>query len=56
MVVEGVYAEEEDNVDQPASNWHLVRLEEEWGARSVELSRQADDGDKDELDECEEHT
>ncbi len=51
MVVQRVDAEEEDNVDQPASDRDLVRLEVEGRARSVELLRKADNRDEEELDE-----
>ena len=39
MVVEEVYTEEQDNVDQPPPNWDLVLLEEEGRSFAVELRR-----------------
>lgn len=50
MVVQDVYAEEEDDVDDPPAEGDAVRLEEEGRARAVKLRGEADDGDEKELD------
>lgn len=46
VVVEQVDAEEEHDIDQPASNGHLVRSYEEWrpgGIKLRDISRNCDE-------------
>lgn len=54
VVIEHIDAEEQNNVDEPATDRNLVRLEKEWRTLRIELRRQPDDGDEEELDECQE--
>ena len=54
MVVQGVDAEEQHNVDQPAPQRHLVRSKEERRSRLVELRDVARDGNEEKLDESQE--
>lgn len=54
MVVQDVDAEEQDDVDQPAADGHLVGRNEERRARGVELGDVAGDGHEEELDKRQE--
>lgn len=53
MVVEGVDAEEQHYVDQPAFQGNLVRPDEQRRSGLVELGDVARDGNEEELDEGE---
>lgn len=53
MVVENIDAEEQDNVDEPSADGHLVWGQEEWRARLFELSHVACNGHEKKLYERE---
>lgn len=54
VVVEDVDAEEQEDVDGPAPQRHLVRGEVERRPGTVPLCDVARDGDEEELDKCQE--
>lgn len=49
MVVEDIDTEEQHNVDQPPADGYLVRRQEEWRPRAVELCYVACHGHEEEL-------
>ena len=54
MVVQHIDAEEENDIDQPASEWNLVRSDEERRSSLVELGEVAGGSHKDELNKSQE--
>ena len=51
MIVQNIYGEEQDNIDQPATYRDSIRLEEVRRSASIELGGVSRNGHKDELDE-----
>ena len=51
MIVQHIYGEEQDDIDQPAAYRHSIRLEEMRRSASIELRDESGDGHKEELDE-----
>lgn len=56
MVVQGIDAEEQHNIDEPTFQWDFVGSKEMRWSGFVELRYVARDGDEQELDECQEGT
>lgn len=53
MVIQHVDAEEKYNIDQPATDWYSIRLDEEGRACPIELRDVARDGNEEELHKSE---
>jgi hypothetical protein len=56
MVVQHINREEERDIDEPSSDWHTIRLEEERWSGFIELRHISSCCDEYELDECEQST